>query len=107
MRLSPSALLSLLVVSAGSGTLIHAWDWRPDVPVWDIGPAPIRPDAVPITGGTEDADIAARDSAAELLRQRPPFTPGRRPYTPAIVEEAAPPMAAAAEEIPVPAVHGI
>jgi len=101
MRLSPSIVLSLLALTAGGGALSHGIEWQPEFPNVAVSPAPLRPALAKVadTGGETGA-------YAESLRQRPPFTPGRRPYTPHVVVAAAEPEEMAVDS-PLPTVHGV
>jgi hypothetical protein len=101
MHLPRSIFLSLIIMSAGGGTLAWGLDWTPDISTAKIAPAPVP-----------WAEMAALSTARQTdtadLRQRPLFTPGRRPYAPtAAADPSAPVPVETTASIPVPIVLGI
>jgi len=104
MRLSPALLLSLMTLGAGGATLANGLNWEPDLGTATVTPAPM-PQPVKASGAATVQDTAL----LQILRDRPPFTPGRRPPQPApvlaLVETPEP--QATADIPPVPTVRGI
>jgi hypothetical protein len=103
MRLSPALLLSLMTLGAGAGTLAWGLDWQPDLSTAEVAPVP-----APQQVQAARTDMAQDEALIQVLRDRPPFTPGRRPPRPAatlaIADSAAPEAVA---DLPVPTVRGI
>jgi hypothetical protein len=104
MRFSPALLLSLMTLGAGGATLATGLDWQPDPGAAAVTPAP-APQPVRTAGASPPGDAAL----LQTLRDRPPFTPGRRPPQPIVLAVAdAPEQAAeAAADLSVPTVRGI
>jgi hypothetical protein len=103
MRFSPALLLSLMTLGAGGATLSMGMNWEPDLSTAAVAPAPLpQPVKAAVPATTQDTALL------QTLRDRPPFTAGRRPPQPAAVAgaEAAEPEAIPAE-LPVPTVRGI
>ena len=103
MRFSPALLLSLMTLGAGGATLSMGMNWEPDLSTAAVAPAPLpQPVKAAVPATTQDTALL------QTLRDRPPFTPGRRPPQPAAVAsvETAEPEAVPAD-LPVPTVRGI
>jgi hypothetical protein len=104
MRFSPALLLSLMTLGAGGATLATGLDWQPDPGAVAVAPAP-APQPVKTAAAAPSGDAAL----LQALRDRPPFTPGRRPPQQMVLAVAdAPEQAAEAiADLSVPTVRGI
>ena len=103
MRFSPALLLSLMTLGAGGATLATGLDWQPDPGTVAVIPAP-APQPVKTAAAAPSGDAAL----LQALRDRPPFTPGRRPPQQMVLAVAdAPGQAAeAVADLAVPTVRG-
>jgi hypothetical protein len=102
MRFSPALLLSLMTLGAGGATLATGLNWQPDLGTVEVAPAP-PPQPVKAAGPATTGDTALLDT----LRDRPPFTPGRRPPPPETLAVAETAEGQAVADLPVPTVRGI
>ncbi|GEO39319.1 hypothetical protein SAE02_34670 [Skermanella aerolata] len=102
MRFSPALLLSLVTLGAGGATLATGLNWQPDPGTVDVASAP-APQPVKTAAAAPSGDTAL----LQTLRDRPPFTPGRRPPQQPVLALADAAEPEAATDLPVPTVRGI
>jgi hypothetical protein len=94
-------------MAAGSSILLQGLEWQPQIPTAEFMPTSMQRSRSPLPASPEQLDVDADiDAQVQVLRQRPPFTPGRRVPVAAVADAAAPPVTGPAA-VPVPALHGI
>ncbi|WP_158045287.1 hypothetical protein [Skermanella pratensis] len=102
--MSPSSplMMSLFAMAAGGMVLAQGLGWQPEEPAVDIPAASFEVERVRPhdTGDQVAADI-------DVLLQRPAFTPGRRPFVPALAGTATTEEDLAEADVPVPKVLGV
>jgi hypothetical protein len=102
MTRSPLTVLSLMIVGAGSGILSWGWAWHPDVETVKIQPVPIAALSAQSNAPAENINDLLR-----TLRERPPFTRGRRLIIEAEVVENLPEAEGDEGEPEIPTVQGV
>jgi hypothetical protein len=99
--------MPLMAIAAGGGVLLWGLERQPQVPTVGFMPTSMHPPRGPLPASLGQMDAGADvDAQVQVLRQRPPFTPGRRAPVAAVADAAAPPVTGTTV-VPVAALHGI